>query len=397
MKAPRNTGTLLGNAQRVLIGLVALCFIVGMFAAKSSQAQTFTVLYTFTGTGHDGSGPIGALVRDAAGNLYGMTESGNRTAACNGSGCGTVFKLDSSGHETILHDFVGGTDGKYPEGGLFRDRMGNLYGTTPQGGSYDCGTVFKIDTTGTEEILYNFACGSDGKSPYASFVQDGSGNLYSTTAAGGTFNQGTVFKLEPNGTESVLYSFAGGTDGAGPVAGLLLGASGTLYGTTQYGGSSGLGTVFQVDVHGVEKVLFSFGGANGASPGAGLIRDAAGNFYGTTTVGGASSEGTVFKLDPAGNETVLHSFSGNDGTRPIFGLIRDSQGNLYSTTLAGGSSGAGTIFKLDAKGTETVLYNFQSNGLFPLAGLTRGTAGNFYGTTGLGGSNNAGTVFEFTP
>ncbi|HYL11569.1 MAG TPA: choice-of-anchor tandem repeat GloVer-containing protein [Terriglobales bacterium] len=245
---------------------------------------------------------MAALIMDAAGNLYGTNQ-------LNGAfGYGTIFKLDTSGNETVLHSFTGDAgDGCAPIGALIMDNAGNLYGTTE-----DCnlGTVFKLDTSGTYTVLHSFT-GSDGEFPSAALIMDSAGNLYSTTLFGGASGCGTVFKLDSFGNETVLHSFAG-SDGATPTAGLIMDAAGNLYGPTAAGGSGscaplphssevGCGTVFKLDTSGNETILHSFtGGSDGANPDAGLIMDKAGNLYGTATGGGSSNCfggcGTVFKL-----------------------------------------------------------------------------------------------------
>jgi uncharacterized repeat protein (TIGR03803 family) len=262
-----------------------------------------TVLHSFTGGATDGALPEAGLVRDAAGNLYGTTCRGG------GSDSGTVFKLDRTGAaETVLHSFTGGADGSCPIAGLLRDATGNLYGTTTRGGAsacdppYGCGTVFKVDTSGNETVLYRFTGPPDGQYPEDNLVRDAAGNLYGTTVLGGAsacnppYGCGTVFRLDTTGREVVLHRFTGGADGAKPFAGLVRDAAGNLYGTTGYGGVRDKGTVFKLDTTGNETVLHSFTGPDGQLPFHGLIRDAAGNLYGTTVLGGASNSGTVFKL-----------------------------------------------------------------------------------------------------
>jgi uncharacterized repeat protein (TIGR03803 family) len=287
-------------------------------------------------------------------------------------------------------------------------------------------TLFVTSTwaAAQERVLHNFAAnGTDGYYPEAGLIVDAAGNLYGTTVAGGAYNSGTVFELTPAAgggwTEKVLYSFSGnGTDGRAPYAGLIFDAAGNLYGTTQYGGTYGLGTVFELTPAGggswTEKVLYSFSGngTDGATPEAGLIFDAAGNLYGTTYQGGTYGYGTVFELTPAGGggwtEQVLHSFNNNgaDGSLPAAGLIFDAAGNLYGTTSYGGTYFYyGTVFELTpAAGggwTEQVLHSFNNNGtdgITPLsAGLIFDAAGNLYGTTFAGGTYGYGTVFELTP
>jgi uncharacterized repeat protein (TIGR03803 family) len=234
---------------------------------------------------------------------------------------------------TVLHRFTG-ADGARPAATLIADPAGSLFGTTYAGGVSGYGTVFKLDKTGLT-VLHSFTGGADGGTLLGSLVRDSAGNLYGTTESGGAGGLGTVFKLDATGTETVLHSFAGGSDGANPHAGLIRDAAGNLYGTTKFGGPSGDGVVFKVDKSG-ERVLHSFTGTDGAKPAAALIQDSAGNLYGTTSFGGAAGAGTVFKLDTTGTETVLYSFSGGaDGSNP-FGLIQDSSGNLYGTTIRGG-------------------------------------------------------------
>jgi uncharacterized repeat protein (TIGR03803 family) len=372
---------------------------LGTTTTHSAEAQTFSVLHGFTG-GADGANPYAGLIQDSRGNFYGTTQLGGT------SNLGTVFKLDPMGTETVLHSFAGGTDGANPYSGLVQDSTGNLYGTTYYGGAPNHGTVFKLDPTDTETVLYSFAGGTDGANPYASLVQDPAGNLYGTTQRGGASGQGTVFKVDTVGTETVLYNFTGGSDGGSPDGALVLDAAGNLYGTTFGGGALCdhrriyCGVVFKLDTTGTEIVLHTFtGGTDGFFPVAGLVRDSAGTLYGTT-----SEAGTIFQLDATGNETVLYSFTGGaSGGNPYAGLVRDPAGNLYGTTNYGGDStcgngsGCGVVFQLDTTGTETVLYRFTggADGANPELGrLIRDSAGNLYGTTQLGGPSNNGVVFK---
>jgi len=323
---------------------------------KLDATGKYTLLYSFTG-GADGGYPFGGVIRDAGGNLYGTSLAGGSVRACNnGFGCGTVFKLDRRGIETVLYNFTGATDGASPQASLIQDANGNLYGTTATGGvgcgSLGCGTVFKLDPTGTESVLYSFTGAADGRSPYGGLVRDAKGNIYGTTYTGGDLNCfslgcGTLFKLDAAGTEIVLHSFTDGADGGYPFDALVPNGE-NLFGTTQTGGAFGHGTVFRLDKTGKQSVLYSFAGSpDGASPVAALIHDAAGTLYGTTQNGGAFNDGTVFKLDTTGEETVLHSFTGAaDGKSPDAALIRDAGGNLYGTTYGGGAFGFGTVFKI---------------------------------------------------
>jgi uncharacterized repeat protein (TIGR03803 family) len=255
---------------------------------------TETVLHTFTGEA-DGASPYGSLILDKAGNLYGTT---NRGGASND---GTVYMVDASGKESVLYSFTGSPDGAYSYGWLVRDDLGNLYGTTFEGGDSNYGTVFKLDTTGKESVLYSFTRSPDGAYPYAGLTLDASGNLYGTTNAGGDkADKGVIFKVDSNtGAFRLLHTFAGRTDGSSPVAGLIVDDSGTLYGTATEGGDLDYnGTIFKLDTGGgAFTVLFTFRPYAGCYPYAGLVRDSAGNLYGTTVGVGAYYNGVVFKLN----------------------------------------------------------------------------------------------------
>jgi uncharacterized repeat protein (TIGR03803 family) len=282
------------------------------------------------------------LVQGTDGNFYGTTTSGGAHSS------GTVFKITPAGAYTLLYSFAGGSDGQYPYAGLVQGTDGNFYGTTRNGGTHnDDGTVFKITSTGTESVLWSFGSGSDGQSPQAGLVQGTDGNFYGTTRSGGANGDGTVFKITPAGAESLLWSFGSGSDGQNPDAGLVQGTDGNFYGTTYNGGAHSAGTVFKITSSGTETVLYSFGGgSDGAYPYAGLIQGADGNFYGTTPSGGANSRGTVFKITPAGSESVVHSFTGGGGGQnSLAGLVQGTDGNFYGTTNAGGAHSDGEVFK----------------------------------------------------
>jgi uncharacterized repeat protein (TIGR03803 family) len=351
---------------------------------KIDRSGNETVLYSFTG-GNDGGSPYAGLVRDPAGNFYGVTESG-------GNGVGVVFKVDTSGQETVLHSFTGGADGSYPNG-LIRDPTGNLYGTTTEGGGASgAGVVFKIDQSGNETVLYSFMGGNDGGFSDAGVIRDLQGNLYGTTSGGGALRAGVVFKVDRSGNETVLYSFTGGNDGGSPYAGLVRDPAGNFYGTTAFGGASGLGVAFKVDPSGNETVLHTFTrGPEGNQPDlAGVILDAFGNLYGTNAFGGAGGQGAVYKLDPSGNATVVYAFPGDtDGQYPYNnGVILGSDGQLYGTTALGGKTGDGVVYQLNVDGNESVLYSLATltaNGFArPTGGVIRDSKGNLYGTTFIG-------------
>jgi uncharacterized repeat protein (TIGR03803 family) len=301
-----------------------------------------SVVYTF-GAEPDGTYPVSSLIRDTAGNLIGTTSGGGVF------GAGSVFKIDRMGHESLLYSFDGGLEGAYPRGGLVRDVLGNLYGTTETGGSgASFGTVFRLDTKGVLTVLHRFVGGVEGEYPKAGLVADPTGNLYGTTAGDGASLYGTIFKLDASGTETVLHYFTGAPDGAFPIAGLVRDPAGNLYGTTQKGGIYDNGTVFRLDGTGTETVLYNFTGRqDGKWPVTALITDSAGDLFGTTFLGGAFDQGAIFKLDPSGNEVLLYSFTGRlDGSFPWGGLLRDKNGILYGTTINRGAFGYGTVFKL---------------------------------------------------
>jgi uncharacterized repeat protein (TIGR03803 family) len=289
----------------------------------------------------------------------------------------------------------------YPYAGVIEDGKGNLYGTTYDGGSTGNGSIYKVAPNGTETILYSFSGSPDGANPEGRLLRDSKGNFYGTTYAGGANGYGAVFKLAKDGTETVLHSFSYPTaDGWGPKGAPILDKSGNLYGTTTYGGTYGGGTIFELAPSGEETILYNFGapGTNAEFPSADLVRDSKGTFYGTTST--TSSCGTVFSVTAAGVFTLLHTFlnNGTDGCQPADGVVRDPQGNLYGATHAGGIYNFGSVFKVTRKGTETVLLSLSGgDGGNPFAGVTRDSKGNIYGTAaggGIGGDEGYGTVFE---
>jgi uncharacterized repeat protein (TIGR03803 family) len=325
-----------------------ICVFVSLF--NNEKRHTFT-------DGTDGSSPQGVVI-DAAGNLYGTTFTDNGD-----NGYGVVYKVDSSGNETVLYSFKGGADGGLPEGFLTRDSRGNLYGTTFVGGNLSacpgawpgCGVIFKVDTGGNQTVLYTFTGGADGRSPNGSLLRDSKGNLYGTTFAGGNMvcpgsGCGVVFKLDTGGKETALYTFAGGTDGWSPNSGLVLDSMGDLYGTTSSGGAFDKGTVFLVTAKGAEKVLHSFKGtSDGGYPYSGLVRDGKGNLYGNTASGGdlkcspPNGCGTVFNLVSPPQIASFTPASGSVGTSVSVSGVSLSQttkvafGGVATTTFTVGS------------------------------------------------------------
>jgi uncharacterized repeat protein (TIGR03803 family) len=367
------------------------------FAALHVQATViFTNLIFFNQT--NGAFPKAGLIQGTDGNFYGTTASGGGPG-----GGGTVFQMTSSGTLTNLVSF-NNTNGAGSSAGLVRAMDGNFYGTTYNGGSNDLGTVFQVTTNGAFTMLVTFAY-TNGAYPIAGMIQGQDGNFYGTTAIGGTNLGGTVFQVTTNGTLVNLVSFDySGNAGNSPYAGLVQGDDGSLYGMTFQGGTNGYGIIFKVTTNGIFTPLHSFDGTNdGANPYAGLVQGADGSFYGTTENQGSNGFGTVFKFATNGVLTTLVSFANTNGAYPQAGLIQASDGNFYGTTSAGGAYtnqlglGYGTIFKLTTNGTLTTLMSFNgTNGASPQAGLLQSADGSFYGTTANGGTNGYGTVFRFS-
>lgn len=304
-------------------------------------------------------------------------------------------------------------DGSAPRFPLVQGLDGKLYGTTSGGGAHSFGTIFKLSVAGQITTLYSFCsqtnC-SDGGSPNG-LVLSGDGNFYGTTYTTGTGGGGgTVFKITAGGALTTLHTFAGPpTEGSLPV-GIVEGADGAFYGTTNSGGAKNDGTVFKITAAGAFKTLYSFCSqascADGTMPNQ-LMQGSDGNLYGTTYGGGAHKEGAIFAITPAGKMTTLHSFSGGDGRNPDAGLMQGEDGEFYGTTFAGGAHKEGTVFKITAGGNLTSLYSFCSqtgctDGTVPAAVLAQATDGNFYGTTaggglsGCSGNFGCGTVFKIT-
>ena len=338
---------------------LAAVMTAGLCAPSAYAARTQTI-YSFGG-GNDGGFPLGGVIQDAQGNFYGTTSSG-------GSGHnGAVYQLSlnkggKSWTQTTLYAFTGGNDGGNPQAGLVADSQGNLYGTTYAGGANGEGVVFQLSppkkggTTWTETVLWTFTGGNDGGEPTASLVLDSQGNLYGTTDWGGTGVVGTVFKLSPPAkgktwTETVLYNFTGNNDGGEPYGRVLLGSDGNIYGTTAGYGQYNNGTIFQLTASGQLNTLHAFqGDTDGEVPRDGLIEAPDGTLYGTTA-GFAASYGNVYAIQKDGSGyTVLWTVTGNQGftgNGPWQTVSRDpSTGALYGATFADGMSANGEVFKL---------------------------------------------------
>ena len=309
-----------------------------------------------------------------------------------------------------LHNF-NNTDAALPWATLLQANDGNFYGTTQNGGntacSLGCGTIFKITPSG-KLTAFNFD-GTNGNGPIAGLVQAPNGDIYGVTTSGGANDGGTVFKYTPNGAVTTLYSFDPNT-GYAPLGGLVLASDGNFYGTTSGGGPptgackpSGCGTIFKITPKGKYTTLHHFNGIpDGAMPLATMTQAPNGKFYGTASaLGTADDYGTVFTMTPEGKFTVVHQFNDTDGAYPFGGLILGADGNFYGQTDLGGASdyGAfGTVYKMTPKGKVTTLHSFeQTDGDNPISNLVQGTDGNFYGTASYGGKHpNFGTIFKIT-
>jgi uncharacterized repeat protein (TIGR03803 family) len=357
-----------------------------------------TVMHSFGLSATDGNGPLN-VIQASDGNFYGITEYGGTYNN------GTIFKITPGGVESVILSFGAPTgnfldDGEAPLGGIMQASDGNFYVTTTSGGQYGNGTVNKVGPDGTETLLHSFAGGNDGAYPEAALIQSTDGNLYGTTSGGGASGNGTVFRITPAGDLTNLYSFAGGVDASSPVTALVQASDGNLYGTTS-GGGNGWGTVFKIAPSGAETVVYSFTNTtDGAHPSGALIQGSDNNLYGLTEEGGQNFPngtvgGVLFKLSLTGALTVVHSFGASgDGDDPSGRLLQGSDGSLYGTTngIPGSpiSGPYGTVFKVTATGSETVLYSFKGglDGDEPRAGIILGSDGAFYGTTFYGGTSN---------
>jgi uncharacterized repeat protein (TIGR03803 family) len=420
--------------------LVSLCLTAA--GVRPAKAQTYSVLHSFT-DGTDGAVPS-PIIRDAQGNLYGTTRFGGNPS-CGEDSCGTVFKVDSAGNETVLYRFQGGSNGTNPVAGLVRDAAGNLYGTT-QGNGFIGGdsVVFKVDPSGNQTVLYV------ADTPQASALDsplalDAQGNLYGMSPYSGDsscrkdgLGCGDLFRLSPSGEITVLHAFTP-TEGVQPEGGVVLDSKGNLYGTANFGGDlkceslgygyfqAGCGTIYKLDTSGNFSVLHTFTGRVDGSFPLGLIIDPEGNLYGIAQNGGNEingdnseyGNGTIFKVNSEGDFSVLYTFffcteppcTQGQVRNPVYAshLVRDSQGNLYGLEQSNDcAKGGGCLFRLDTKGNLTDLYDFEgeeesTDGYTP-TGVVFGSEDDVYGSMFIGGASNGngfctngcGTVFHLS-
>lgn len=391
--------------------------LLTLLFVASSAAQTFKVFHSFSFT--DGSSPNGDLLRDSEGNFYGTTQFGGS------SNRGLVYELDAKGNETILYTFTGGADGGIPIGRVIRDSAGNLYGITSLGGdpTCSCGTVFKLTKSGTLKVLHSFKGGKDGAQNQGQ-AELGlvmvNGDFYGSASFGGvsgcdgSLGCGVLFKVTPSGKETILHRFTGQAEGAFPQD-LISDQAGNIYGAT--GGSymqGNGGTLFKLDTTGKLTTLYTFPeGADGTSPRWRLLRNAKGVFYGVTQFGGDTTDckiasagcGVVFAVNAADKERVLHTFGKPPGGEEPSGGLLDVAGNFYGVTVYGGTVnsnctfGCGVVYRVSNNGKYSVLYRFTggTDGALPSGSLAEDASGNVYGATDSGGNGNNGVIYEITP
>ena len=405
--------------------LAILVCVLPLMWSPTAHAQTFSVIHNFTGGG-DGAVPYFGMTLDRAGNLYGTTLYGGVPGACEGVGCGVVFKMSQhNSHWTFtpLYSFSGGSDGAVPFARVVFGPNGSLYGSTYAGGNgtfpSGTGVIFNLQPPAhasshvlepwVETVLYAFGNTFDGNSPSGDLVFDPAGNIYGTTITGGyecadTVYCGTVFELAHNGSswsESLLYVFTD-ENVATPWSGVIFDQAGNLFGTT----TNGLGAIFQLVPSGggwTENTIHYFGGSDGYGPAGGLILDPSGTLYGATAGGGANGNGTLYRLVRLGDGWAATSLFAFTSTGPGWTLTKDAAGNYYGTNCEGGSHNSGSVFKLTPSGgtwVQTLLYEFTggSDGYCPiLSGVALDATGNLYGSAWAGGAYGDGVVWQITP
>ena len=414
--------------------MAIVTLLLTAIAALPANAQyKGTVLHTFTAS-PDGAFP-GPIIRDAQGNVYGTSYSGG-LASCGYGTCGTIFKIDPKGNETVVFDFSGGSAGDNPIAPVTEDAKGHLYGTTEGVGYFGLSVIYEVKPSGQETVLApNAQTGGALDSP---LLLGGDGNIYGMTPYGGDYNCGydnsgcgMLFQITPSGKFTMLHAFAG-SDGVRPEGGLVQDSNGNLYGTAFYGGDSkcmttgfqypfdppdydqnGCGTIYKVDTSGNFTVLYTFTGKKVGGGPLGLIIDSEGNLYGIAQNGGIYKGngqlyglGTIFKLDTTtGAFSVLFSFTPKIYQDTLYAshLVRDSEGNLYGAQQMGGAHNTGCLFRVDTSGKYKDLYDFdeQTDGKnqdgFWAVGVASGSQRDFYTSMIMGGSTGFGTVFHITP
>ena len=382
------------NAQDILTGLTSNGGPEGKGTAFSikSNGTSFSIIKGFADWGRV---PKGDLYRHTDGNFYGMTSAGGIYDD------GTIFKMSSTGAITIIRNFDYTNDGAYPEGELIKGPDGNMWGMTSSGGSNTTGVIFKLTTAAVFTVVHVFDYTADGSSPHGHLVLGKDGNFYGITAAGGTYGYGTIFKMTPSGTYSVLRHLNGGSDGGPSYGSITEGSDGNLYGMTYGGGTNNIGTIIKISKTGSGFTVlrnFTYATDGGYSRGD-LVQATDGFLYGMTAAGGVNGHGIIFKIKTTGGSFAdLRDLTGTDGENPTGGLVQHTDGFLYGLAYGGGAHGGGTFFKISTAGAFTPLYAFtpDTDGGYPDGGVIVSSDGNLYGMTSDGGPNFLGTAFKVT-
>lgn len=351
-----------------------------LLSAAFTGAQTYSDLFDFDGTHGSSPSDPQTLAQGQDGNFYGTAPSG-------GNNAGVVYRVTPTGSLTVIHNF--NNDGFRPDAGLSLGLDGNFYGSTVLGGANNVGEIYQVTPSGAVSVLYSFANGKDGEFPFATPVLGRDGNFYGVTQSS------TAYKITPTGTFTLL-----GTLPDRSFAPLCLGTDGNFYGTTQHGGKFNQGTVFKMTPSGTVTVVYDFDNTHGGVPWGGVVQGADGNFYGTASSGGTSSGGVAFRVSPGGTIKVLHNFptgDPSDGNDPIAGLVAATDGSFYGATSAGGIGGFGVLFKVTSSGDYTVLYNFEkTHGATPFSDLVQHTNGTVYSLAASGGARGDGVFYSLS-
>ncbi len=364
---------------------------------KSSYSGNESVIYNFQGGNNDGAYSYGGIFLDNN-TFWGMTEYGGT------NNNGVIYKCSTLGNESVLYNYGGSNIGGVAANGLTQANDGNMYGVSEYGGQHGTGSVYRVTPAGVVTNIYSFAqkYTGDGFWPNTSLLLGSDGNLYGTTRSGGSYNDGTLFRVTTSGTETIVHNFTGGSsDGYYPTSGVIQDSNGALYGTTVYGGSSNYGVLYKCSMGGNFNIVHTFtgGSSDGQYPYSDITQGSSGMMYGMTEYAGASSNGTIFSCDTLGNFNILHSFTGSgvDGAYPYGGkLVKSINGKLYGVTQYYGGSYRGAFFSCTTSGTETLLNSFSNSstdGEYPIS-IIEGTDSNLYGMTMLGGTNGKGTIFK---
>lgn len=382
------------NAQDVLMGLTTNGGPEGKGTAYSIKTDTkaFNVIKSFADWG---TNPDDDLIKGSDGALYGMTGNGGIY------GFGTLFKITTSGELTVLKHFDLSVDGGYPKGSLVQANDGNFYGTLTNGTSKGGGAIFKITPSGQYNVIRSLSLSTDGGRPNGKLIQATDGYLYGTTYTGGSGGGGTIFRMNTSGTEYTVIKALTAATGLNPYGGLVQGTDGALYGMTRLGGTANKGVIFRVNTSGTAyTVLRSLTDPDGFYPMGDLIQATDGYLYGMAPNGGANNNGTIFRIKPAGTDfKVMRSLSVSiEGSGPTGSLVQASDGNFYGMAYGLNGGYSGSLFRMTLGGLVTVIKKLTGNteGAQPKGGLVQGSDGALYGMTYAGGKYTYGTVIRIT-